>query len=185
MSLAMTDGEICESYRSAKDQKKQLNTLAQLNATNKETIARILREGGYKVDGRWLVDRKRYKPKKAAPVEDPVPPPQLEEMPSAPSEPPMWDDVKQGEPCIEASYAAESAALAAAVEERQPEPVTVGDLYDALGVLPADAQLLINGLPFGGIHYIKQAAPGGWEETVDLTGQPRTYKELLAELEDT
>lgn len=97
----------------------------------------------------------------------------------------MWDDVKQGEPCIEATYAAESTALAAAVEERQPEPVTVGDLYDALGVLPADAQLLINGLPFGGIHYFKQAAPGGWDETVDLTGQPRTYKELLSELEDT
>lgn len=77
MSLAMTDGEICESYRSAKDQKKQLNTLAQLNATNKETIARILREGGYKVDGRWLMDRKHYKPKKAVPVEDPVPPPPI------------------------------------------------------------------------------------------------------------
>ena len=41
------------------------------------------------------------------------------------------------------------------------------------------------GLPFGGIHYFKQAAPGGWDETVDLTGQPRTCKELFAELEGT
>ena len=184
MSLAMTDGEICESYRSAKDQKKQLNTLAQLNATNKETIAQILREGGYKVDGRWLADRKRYKPKKAAPAEGPVPPPHLEEMPSAP-ESPMWDEVQQEAPCIETTYAAESPALAAAGEERQPEPVTVEDLWQALGDLPADAQLLINGLPFGAIHYFKQAAPGGWDETVDLTGQPRTCKELFAEWEDT
>lgn len=176
MSLAMTDGEICESYRSAKDQKKQLNTLAQLNATNKETIARILREGGYKVDGRWLVDRKRCKPKKAAPAEDPVPPPHLEEMPSAPEEPPMWDDAAVG-------AIHESPAVTPSAPE--PEPVTVGDLYDALGVLPADARVLINGLPFGGIHYFKQAAPGGWDETVDLTGQPRTYKELFAEWEDS
>lgn len=185
MSLAMTDGAICESYRSAKDQKKQLNTLAQLNATDKGTIAAILRENGYKIDGRWLAERRHYKPRKAATAEDPVPPPHLEEMPSAPKEPPMWDEVQQADACVEPTYAAEAQAQPLVTEERQPEPVTVGDLYDALGVLPADAQLLINGLPFGGIHYFKQAAPGGWDETVDLTGQTRTYKELLAELEDT
>ena len=194
MSLAMTDGEICESYRSAKDQKKQLNTLAQLNATNKETIARILREGGYKVDGRWLVDRKRYKPKKAAPVEDPVPPPQLEEMPSAPEEAPMWDDAPVGADALGGPSEEPEEVMAApchpersegSLPAEDPEPVTVEDLWQALGDLPADAQLLINGLPFGAIHYFKRAAPGGWDETVDLTGQPRTYKELLSELEDT
>lgn len=222
MSLAMTDGEICESYRSAKDQKKQLTMLAQLNATDKGTIAAILRENGYKVDGRWLMDRKRYKPKKAAPADGAAPPPHLEEMPSAPPEPPMWDDAPVGAaisrpqkehpadpagadapdataapcvgagvpdgpeeepPCASVGAIHESPAVTQPAED--PEPVTVGDLYDALGDLPADAKLLINGLPFGGIHYFKQAAPGGWDETVDLTGQPRTCKELFAELEDT
>lgn len=42
----MSAGEIRQSYRLAKDQRKQVNILAELNAVPTSTIKRILAEGG-------------------------------------------------------------------------------------------------------------------------------------------
>ena len=64
MSLPMTDGEICESYRTALEPNKQIRILAELNCTSKDRIAEILKAGGYKVDGRAL--KAKQEPKKPA-----------------------------------------------------------------------------------------------------------------------
>ena len=135
MALAMTDGEICEMYRTAKDQKKQLGILAEMNNTDKGTIAAILREGGYKIDGRWLNDRR----------------PRAEEPPAGKSaaDPPP--------------HAEETGSV--------PQPVTAGELYQALGSLPADALVLIGGRPFEALCFTRRMLPEGWRETVDLIGR--------------
>ena len=187
MSLTMTDGEICEMYRTAKDQKKQLGILADLNKTDKGTIAGILREGGYKVDGRWLAPRVRGETKKPASGEDAAPPPPSEELPCAPEDPPVWDDVSVGADIIRPPSPdgpEEDAPTVGALHEapavsavppspapcHPPYPVTVGDLWQILAELPQDALLLIDGLPIAEIRYSLRAAPGGWDEAVDLIG---------------
>lgn len=44
--MQMTEKEICQSYREAKDKKHQIEILADLNATNKDFIKTILERGG-------------------------------------------------------------------------------------------------------------------------------------------
>lgn len=46
----MTEREICLSYREARDQKEQIGILADLNASSKDRIVSILRDGGETVD---------------------------------------------------------------------------------------------------------------------------------------
>lgn len=70
--MQMTDGEICGSYREAEDKAKQIKVLAELNATDKATIGKILREGGYKIDGRWLLEKKPAPRKKKAAADAPT-----------------------------------------------------------------------------------------------------------------
>ena len=52
--MTMTDGEICEMYRTAKEKAKEIKILAECNATSKEKIVNVLEAGGYKVDKRVL-----------------------------------------------------------------------------------------------------------------------------------
>lgn len=42
----MSEADICEMYKSAKDQRAQINILAQLNACRSETIRKILLKNG-------------------------------------------------------------------------------------------------------------------------------------------
>lgn len=42
----MDKGEICRDYNAAKDKKRQIQILAELNACSKEEIMKILQEGG-------------------------------------------------------------------------------------------------------------------------------------------
>ena len=44
--MQMTEKEICQSYREAKDKRHQIEILADLNATNKDFIKTILERGG-------------------------------------------------------------------------------------------------------------------------------------------
>lgn len=46
----MTPREICRSYREARDQKEQIGILADLNASSKDRIVSILRDGGEEID---------------------------------------------------------------------------------------------------------------------------------------
>ena len=46
----MTTQEICRSYREARNQKEQIGILADLNASSKERIVSVLRDGGENVD---------------------------------------------------------------------------------------------------------------------------------------
>lgn len=48
----MTDHEICYNYRSAKNKYEQIQTLAELNATNRWEIIKILARGGEKLTKR-------------------------------------------------------------------------------------------------------------------------------------
>lgn len=48
----MTEEEICREYRTAKVPAKQIQVLADLNATDRKTILKILVKNGEKVDGR-------------------------------------------------------------------------------------------------------------------------------------
>ena len=50
--MQMTEKEICESYKYAIDQKKQVKILAELNATGRQQIVEILEANGFKVDKR-------------------------------------------------------------------------------------------------------------------------------------
>ena len=61
----MDELEIVNSYRTAKDQKKQLQVLADLNAVTITDIAAILTANGEKVDKRWLPRVKKSKPEDA------------------------------------------------------------------------------------------------------------------------
>ena len=45
----MTNGEICEMYRSSKNKTSQIKILAELNAVPEEKIREILSEGGYEM----------------------------------------------------------------------------------------------------------------------------------------
>ena len=63
--LQMDELEIVNSYRTAKDQKKQLQVLAELNAVSIAFIADILTANGEKVDKRWLPRAKKSKPEDA------------------------------------------------------------------------------------------------------------------------
>lgn len=57
--MQMTPGEILRSYKEAKDQKEQIQILADMNVTTKEHIVQILIEQG--VDGRTLPHPRRPK----------------------------------------------------------------------------------------------------------------------------
>ena len=61
----MDELEVVNSYRTAKDQKKQLQVLADLNAVSIAFIADILIANGEKVDKRWLPRAKKSKPEDA------------------------------------------------------------------------------------------------------------------------
>ena len=65
----MTDGEICESYRTAKDKNKQIPIIAQLSAKPKEEVIAILEANGYIVDGRL---KKRKLPAEMAKPKEPA-----------------------------------------------------------------------------------------------------------------
>ncbi len=109
MSLPMTDGEICESYRTALEPNKQIRILAELNCTSKDRIAEILKAGGYKVDGRAL--KAKQEPKK--PAEKPA---GKETKKSAPEKTPEKTLEKPEEKAPEKTAAAELAMLIEALK---------------------------------------------------------------------
>ena len=65
--MQMTDLEIVANYKSAKDPKKQIEILAQLNVCNKETIRKILIKNG--VPESELPSKRGPKPKQQVVVE--------------------------------------------------------------------------------------------------------------------
>lgn len=60
--MQMTEKEICDSYRNAVDQKKQVKILAELNATDRRQIAEILEANGFKIDRRVCNDGRPTEP---------------------------------------------------------------------------------------------------------------------------
>ena len=50
--------------------------------------------------------------------------------------------------------------------------ISAGELLLALGRLPDDALIFVEGQPFGGIRYTIETTPDGWRETIDLIGGP-------------
>ena len=69
-TLSMTEGEILRSYKEAKDQKKQLTILAQLNDCPVEVIKMILKKQG--IDGRSFPRERGKKGEASTPDLDPA-----------------------------------------------------------------------------------------------------------------
>ncbi len=61
----MTNGEICELYRSAKHKTSQIKILAELNAVPEEKIREILSKGGYEMSVKATLKNKPVTNKKA------------------------------------------------------------------------------------------------------------------------
>lgn len=59
----MTDYEICQAYKQAKDKKEQVKILADLNDTIKSRIIRILRKGGVYEDkpSYWMDTQNKWR----------------------------------------------------------------------------------------------------------------------------
>ena len=65
---SMTNGEIVADYKQAKDKKKQIAILADLNGCKEEDIREILKNGG--IDGRSLPRQGEKKKKEDAPAQE-------------------------------------------------------------------------------------------------------------------
>ena len=78
--MTMTNEEICRDFRQAKAGTKQIGILAELNQCDKETIKRILVEGGEKLPGNMVAPGERKAPKPKAE-------PKVDETATAPMKP--------------------------------------------------------------------------------------------------
>lgn len=124
--MPMTDGEICEMYRTAASKAKQVGILAQLNSTSRERIVEILEANGYQVDGRAT----RYLKKE-------------ERIATAP-EAHRNDRTEALTPKASPHTHTHSAA---------PEPITVGRLLLALAEIPKESLVLIGETEMTGIAF--------------------------------
>lgn len=64
----MTSEEICRNYRLAKDPRKQIEILADLNQTSKRKIQKILEKGGETIRAYYDANRKSRRPVSAEDV---------------------------------------------------------------------------------------------------------------------
>ena len=69
--MTMTNEEICRDYRTAKSKLKQIQILAELNECSKDTIKRILVEGGEKLPGNMVAPGERKAKPKPEPKTEP------------------------------------------------------------------------------------------------------------------
>lgn len=74
--MTMSNEEICRDYRTAKVPTRQIGILAELNQCSKDTIKKILVEGGCKLPGNMTVPgEKKPKPEPKPVEEKPAPSP--------------------------------------------------------------------------------------------------------------
>jgi len=117
MNGIMDKGEIVREYRAAKDKKKELGVLADLNECSKAEIAEILVEGGEKVDKRWF----REPPKKK-----------------------QWQTAEEIESASSVTPDSFSVILSEAKDlSEEPAYITVGKLAQMLAQLPPDLPVYI------------------------------------------
>ena len=153
--LQMDSGEICSMYREAKNKKKQIDILAQINATSMGRIINVLVDNGETVTPSvvehfgWAETKEKVRAQLAAEkarmekvAAEAVGAPKPEEEPAA-------DYEQQPQP----------GQLPAAEEKREPAPapMTVGALRDQLFGLPEDAPVLLGGSsPIRSVTFVRE-----------------------------
>lgn len=87
--MQMTNGEIVRSFREAKNPKQQITVLADLNATDKASIAQILYEAG-ELSAQTVGQYRRGRRKAAKGSETTPPPPRQRKSPKSQSQRPCF-----------------------------------------------------------------------------------------------
>lgn len=137
--LQMDSGEICSMYREAKNKKKQIDILAQINATSMGRIINVLVDNGETVTPSvvehfgWAETKEKVRAQLAA------------------------EKARMEKVAAEAVGAPKPEEEPAADYEQQPQPMTVAMLRDQLFGLPEDAPVLLGGsAPIRSVTFVRE-----------------------------
>lgn len=145
--MFMSEEEICREYHTARDRRKQIQILADLNTTDRKSIIEILLRGGEKVDGRLLGKRE-----KAADTPSPACGDTIPSREKQGKEDPAGPDTAPGE---NQGTDTHTHTAGGTPDETPKEYITVGELLDLLREVPAECRVQIGDEPLAGYVWSK------------------------------